>query len=141
MGNRAIADALEAGRRCVATMRENVSYIKGELPRVSLPDDLRARVAGACTDLTVAADRVSVALDEAGSRASRAANIGGLQLALIVASVHAETVKMHQVVLALRAAAATDRADCLSSVVVEESAANILRAFSQFRDAVGIHIH
>jgi hypothetical protein len=51
------------------------------------------------------------------------------------------TLILHQVVLALRAAAATDGAHWLSSVVVEESAANILRAFSQFRDAVGIHIH
>ena len=47
---------------------------------------------------------------------------------------------MHQVVLALRAAAATDRAYWLSSVLIEESAANILRAYSQFRDAVGIHM-
>ena len=141
MASKGIANALEAGRRCVATMRENASYITSELPRVSLPDDLRARVAAACTDLTAAADRVSGALDEAGSLASLAGTVGGIQLALIVASVHTETVKMHQVVLALQAAAATDGVHWLSSVVVEESAANILRAFSQFRDAVGIHIH
>ena len=122
-------------------MRENASCIRGELPRVALPDDLRARVAAACTDLAAAADRVSVALDEAGSLASRAADVGGMQLALIVASVHAETVKMHQVVLALRAAAANDGAHLLSSVLVEEATANILRSYSKFRDAVGVHIH
>ena len=136
-----IAGALRAGRRCVATMRDNASFIQSELPRVSLPDDLRARVAAACADLAAAADRVSGALDEAGSLASRAADVGGIQMAHIVALVHAETVKMHQVVLALRAAAATDEAHWLSSVLVEESTANILRAYSQFRDAVGIHIH
>jgi hypothetical protein len=141
MASRRIADALEAGRRCVETMRQNASYIEGELPRVSLPDDLRSRVAAACTDLAAAADRVSGALDEAGSLATLAADVGGIQLALIVASVHAETVKMHQVVLALRAAAATDGAHWLSNVLVEESAAKFLWAYSQFRDAVGIHIH
>ena len=135
-----MADALGAGRWCVTTMRDNASYIQSELPRVLLPDDLRARVAAACTDLAAAADRVSGALDEAGSLASRAADVGGIQLAHIVASVHAETVKMHPVVLALRAAAATDGAHLLSSVLVEESAANILRAYCQFRDAVGIHM-
>ena len=72
MGKRGIADALEGGRRCVATMRENASYIQNELPRVALPDHLRERVTAACTDLAAAADRVSAALDETGSLASRA---------------------------------------------------------------------
>ena len=140
MTMREIADALGAGRRCVAAMRDNAFHIQSELPRVFLPDDLRARVAAACTDLAAAADRVSGALDEAGSLVPRAANVGGIQLAHIVASVHAETMKMHKVVLALRTATATDGAHWLPSVLVEESAANILQAYSQFRDAVGIHM-
>jgi hypothetical protein len=138
MTNRGIQHALRAGRHCVATMRDNASYIQGELASVSLPDGVRARVVAACTDLADAADRASRVLDDIGSLSespSAAAKIRGTYLADVVVSVQAETVKMHEVVVALRDAAATDMAHAPGCVLVEESAANILQAFCQFRDA------
>lgn len=138
MTNRGIKHALRAGHRCLAAMRDNASYIQGELPSISLPDRLRARVGAACADLAGAADRAARVLDAAGSLAaspSAAEEIRGADLADVVESIHAEMAKMHEVVLALKGAAATDTAHGAAYVLVAESAVNILQAFSRFQDA------
>jgi len=121
-----------AARDCAMQMFQNATYIQGELPNVEMPDELRARTEHVCTELIgTKHDVISElsGLDEllgaqdsekdVRSRVNRIITWMGLDIGMV-----------HELVSALHSASKEDPDYAVAFMLVAESGANILKAFS-----------
>jgi hypothetical protein len=128
---------MSAARRCAFAMLENATYIQRELPRVTLDADLRAQAVRVCEqligtkhDILSEVDELDAVLAHGGSPEEIAK-----YRERIVRWLGEDVADLHELVLAVHAAEKRDPAFGTASVLITESAANIVRAFSDVKAA------
>ena len=121
-------------RACATEMLRNSSYIEGELDRVTMTDELRGVTKRMCHSLAAAGKAAigdlsgsndnSFSAQELAQRANDIVNLLSRDLS-----------GLHGLVIALRAESNMDLRFTLGSILVEESATNILHACNRAADA------
>lgn len=129
--------ALTAIRECAMAMLDNAQFIEGELPRVTLTAELKKQVADVCESLVgTKHDLIHEIFEFDELRGSGASEAKLVKCLDGMVGMIAEVVgQLHRVVMALRKASAADTGLTMASVLVMESATNILHAYEAVREA------
>jgi hypothetical protein len=132
-----LAPFVMATREFAMQMLANALYILGELPDVKMSDGLRARTREVCNSLiSTKHDLITELFDLDDLAASDATDPQlGERVERIVRWAREDLLKLHELVTALDAASKQDTTIALASVLVTESATNILNFFDPMRRA------
>lgn len=135
----AIETFLNAAGACAMSMLANGIYIEKELPAVAFPDGLQARTEHLCACLfaTEADIRKEIEeLEDALTALSGDESIQRVKILRIRKWLSEPIVEMHELVQELRAASDNDERYALATILIEESAANILYAYNAAADVL-----
>lgn len=126
-----------ATRECAVQMMSNACYMLNELPNVNMPPELLERTRAVCNELIgTKHDLITEIFDLDELLASDASDEKvGERVQRIVRWAHDDLVKMHGLVTALDELSKRDAQYSLASLLVVESATNLLNAFHQMRTA------
>ena len=127
-----------ATRECALQMLSNATYVLGEMPNVTMSDGLRERTRDACHALIgTKHDLITELFDLDDLVATEATDAQvGERVERIVRWACEDLRKLHEVATALdKASTMDDPGSVLASMLVMESAGNILRAYSPMRSA------
>lgn len=118
-------------------MRENAEYMKQELPRVDLPEGMRTKIEESCELLIGTQENALSAIkalenDRESSASASKQSARGEQL---LDQLFAPLADLHPTIETLQELSQQDSRFLLASVLVSESAANILRRFAQAKEA------
>jgi hypothetical protein len=118
-------------------MLGNASYIERELPNVSLPEPLRARLAELCGALIGTKHDIFTELGELDDMLVESAPDADIaaRVERIVRWLSDDLPAMHELVTALQAASDREPSYTAGCLLVTESAANILNAYALVRAA------
>ena len=140
MNSSAVQEALSAIRDCALTMLENASYVQRELPNVEVADPIRSQAAEVC-DAMVGTKHDIISelfeIDELLESDAKSTPIS-IRLTRCIRWLWEDISRLHQVVMALRADSQKNEKHTLATILVEESAANILSAFNRAKAAVDV---
>jgi len=138
MNESAIQVAMSEARACASTMLHASQYMKKELSGSSLASPLRMRIAGACDALAGTKHDIDTELEELGELLAGRADEAVLRRRLerIARWLREDVDRMHGLVTAFDAEPAQVPAVGLAFVLVAESAAGILKAYTAVQDAV-----
>ena len=140
MNVQAVHAMMTAAHNCAMEMLANASYIQKELPNVNMPDSLRAMTEKVCSGLIgTKFDIVSELseLDELLGAPESETRVIDLRVNRIVAWLQDDVRQMHELVTAFDSASKENSDYALAYMLVAESGANILRAFSATTEAAG----
>lgn len=121
-------EPMSAIRRAVGEIADNLAYIHQHLPEVEVEDNLRDQIQSTCQAFDN--DLYDVRSEIGNLSESRDASTAGL----INKILHSHTEAMHALVTRLYELADRDVKYAGASVLVGESAANILRAYIEIRN-------
>ena len=133
MDRSAVYDFVAQARNCALVMGDNANYIRIELPNVEMTTALRAQTELLCTSLLATQIEVMgelVALSDLPRSESPAA-VTRSRVRHIVQLCREEVGRVDDLVVALQTASDQDGAYALASVLVTESATNILNAVNR----------
>ena len=138
MNSSAVQEALSAIRDCALIMLENASYVQRELPNVVIADPLRSQTTEVCDAMVGTKHDIISELFEIGEllKSDAESALISSRLARSIRWLWEDILRLHGVVMALRADSQKDRNYTLALILVEESAANILNAFNRAKAAV-----
>ena len=124
-----------ATRECAVQMMSNACYMLNELPNVNMPPELLERTRGVCNELIgTKHDLITELFDLDELVASDASDEKvGERVQRIVRWAHDDLVKVHGIVSALDELSKRDVQYSLASLLVVESATNLLNEFHQMR--------
>jgi hypothetical protein len=126
------SEPIRALREAAATMADNAGFVLRELDRTPVPEDLRDRVRTVWRELADAAAGARVVLHRVPAGGGSGADTGALEAA--EARLGRGLLAADELVRALDDARG-DPSRALVAVLVTESAANVMTAFSRFRRA------
>ena len=138
MNVKAVRTMMTEAHNCAMEMLANASYIQKELPGVNMPNALRAMTEQVCSKLIgTNFDIVSELseLDELLGAPEPERRVIDTRVNRIVAWLQDDINQMHELVTALDSASTEDSAYALAYMLVAESGANILKAFSATTEA------
>ena len=127
-----------ATRECALQMLSNATYVLGELSNVKLSDGLRERTRDVCTALIgTKHDLITELFDLDDLVATEASDAQvGERVERIVRWASEDVRKLHEVATALdKASSLDDLQSVRASLLVMESAGNVLRAYQPMRTA------
>jgi hypothetical protein len=134
-----IRTLMTEARVCALVMLENASYVERELAHVHISDDLRSRACDVCSSLVGTKHDILSELGELNEILASPA-VDDLDVATrlerVVRWLSDDLPKMYELVAHLNAASEHDSQYTAASVLVTESAANILVAFNRVRSAL-----
>jgi hypothetical protein len=138
LNSSAVQEALSVIRNCALIMLENASYVQRELPNVVIADPLRSQTAELCEAMVGTKHDIISELFEIDEllKSDAEPTIISSRLARSIRWLWEDISRLDQVVMTLRADSQKDRNYTLALILVEESAANILNAFSRAKAAV-----
>jgi inactivated superfamily I helicase len=133
----AVHNILTKARNCVTVLLENATYVQGQLADVQMNSALHAQTEQVCAALIGTAHDI-------GSELFELDELLGPEHAVVIRSradrmvrwFQEDATRMHQLVLALKSARLHGQASEAAYVLVAESAANVLDAFSRTKAAV-----
>lgn len=133
-----LQDALQGLSDCTLVMQENATYVERELPNVRMSDENLARTRAVCQSLIAArgdVHRIYSELD--GSKIATAADRAALMETAYraLSRIHQSLLELAGLVPALDADVDKDAGSAAASILVVESAGNILRAYNQSKAA------
>ncbi len=135
----AVRAFMHKARDCAMEMFKNALYIQGELPKVEIPDALRATTKEVCSEMIGTKHDIISELaeleDVLGGRPT--AKKVAAKTNRIVAWLGDDIQQLHELVAALHAAQEQNESHSLGWVLVAESAANIVDAFGATMEAAG----
>jgi hypothetical protein len=119
-------------------MLENASYVQRELPNVIIDDPLRSQTAEVCDAMVGTKHDIFSELFEINELLESHAESAVIssRLARSIRWFWEDISSLHEVVMALRADSQKNQDHTLATILVEESAANILHAFNRAKAAV-----
>jgi len=125
---------LSETRTCAMQMMENATYIKKELPSLTMPDALRAQITATCDGLIgTKFDLISATFDILELMDSSPDNASlGRRMESIRGMIDEEKMAFHACVLSATDAIKTGDADALVSLLLTESGLNILTSAPKF---------
>jgi len=135
----AVRAVIAAARACAMAMLQNANFIQTELPKVEMPDALRARTEQVCSGLIgTKHDVVSelFELEELLGTQDTETDVG-TRVNRIVTWMGLDMVQLHELVSALHAATRENRDHGAAFALVAESGANIMSAFNTTAEAAG----
>ncbi len=140
MNSSAVQEALCAIRDCALIMLENASYVQRELPNVEVADPIRSQVVKVCDAMVGTKHDIMTELFEIDELLESDAESTPIpfRLTRCVRWLWEDISRLHEVVMALRANSRKNPNHTLATILVEESAANILRAFNRAKAAVDV---
>ncbi len=138
MNIQAVLEAISAFRSCALIMLENASYIQRELPNVEMRESLRSQTAEVCESMVGTKHDVISALFEIDDLLKSKTDQADVspRIDRVTRWLREDISKIHQVVMALREDSQQNKNHTLALVLVQESAANIMNAFSCAKAAV-----
>jgi 3-phosphoglycerate kinase len=138
MNSPAVQEALSTIRDCALTMLENVSYVQRELPNVEIADSLRSQTAEVCDAMVGTKHDIISELFEIYELLESDAELAVIssRLTRSIRWLWEDLSRLHQVVMALRADSQKNENHTSATILIEESAANILNAFNRAKAAV-----
>jgi hypothetical protein len=135
---KSLQDALQGLSDCTLVMQENAMYVERELPNVRMSDENLARTRAVCQSLIAARGdvyRIYSELD-GGTIATAADRAVLMETAYrAVSRIHQSLLELADLVPALDADVDKDVGSAAASILVVESAGNILRAYNQSKAA------
>jgi len=139
MNSRAVLEAVRAIGDCALIMLENASYIQRELANVEMREALRSQTSEVCESMVGTKHDVISELFEIDEilKSEKDWTAVSSRIDRVIRWLWEDISKMHQVVMALREDSQKNEKYTLSLVLVQESAANIIKAFSCAKAAVG----
>lgn len=137
-----VAAVMREAHACAMAMLENASYVERELANVALPVELAQRTRTTCasligtkhdivSELSELDDLLAVAPQDKAGHAERVERI--------VRWLADDIQELHALVMALRAASDADPAYGQGTLLVMESATNVLLAYNRVREAAARH--
>ena len=135
---KSLQDALQGLSDCTLVMQENAMYVERELPNVRMSDENLARTRAVCQSLIATRGdvyRIYSELD--GSTIATAADRAALMETAYraLSRIHQSLLGLADLVPALDADVDKDAGSAAASILVVESAGNILRAYNQSKAA------
>lgn len=135
MNGSAVHAVMTEAHNFAMVILESATFIQSELANVRMNDALRAQTEQVCTELVGTKHDIISELFEVeellGSGA--AASVIVSRMNRIVHWFQDDITRMHQLVTALQSASQQEPAFASASVLITESATNILNAFNRFR--------
>lgn len=133
----AVRAVMAAARGCAMEMIKNGSFIEGELPKVEMPDELRAMTERVCSELLGTKHDVISELSELdellGTKDSE--TDVGARVNQIVTWMGLDIMQVHELVSALHSASRENADYAAAFALVAESGANIMNAFGATAEA------
>jgi hypothetical protein len=133
-----LQDALQGLSDCTLAMQENALYVERELPNVRMSDENLARTRAVCQSLTAARGDVYRIYSELDGRTIATAEDRAVLLETAyraLSRIHQSLLELADLVPALDADVDKDVGSAAASILVVESAGNILRAYNQSKAA------
>lgn len=130
----AIHSFIAAVSQCALEMSQNASYIEGELQNVVMSENLRDLTQRLCTSLHATSEAAKNELDNWRNEPPNSQDLASRTNEL-TDLLFRNTSEMHGIVMALRSQSDLDRRFSLGSMLVGESASNILIACNTASDA------
>ena len=133
MNVNAVRAMMTEAHNCAMEMLANASFIEKELPKVNMPDSLRAMTEKVCSGLIGTKFDIVTELselDELLGAPDPEAHVISPRVNRIVAWLKADVDQMHELITALDANSKENPAHGLAYMLVAESATNILTAFN-----------
>ena len=126
-------------RRLSAVMLESALFIRQELSRIPLSDNLRAETEHLCKALTGTRHDIASELSEIDAQLAREPTASAATACVhrVLRWVREDIQRLHQLVMALDQATRRNPDYELAYALVAESASNILRAFDRAHAAAG----
>jgi flagellar biosynthesis/type III secretory pathway chaperone len=138
MNSSAVQEALSTIRDCAFIMLENASYVQRELPNVEMTDLLRSQTAEVCDAMVGTKHDIISELFEIDELLKSDAELAVISSRFnrSIRWLWEDLSKLDQLVMALRADSQKNKNHIGASILVEESAANILNVFNRAKAAV-----
>jgi len=130
---------LTAAGACAMSMLSNGMYIEKELPNVTFPDGLHARVQHLCGSLIGTHFDINTEIAEFGEALTESPQDYAavfVKTERILRWLSEPIVEMHELVQELRSASETDEQYILATILIEESATNVLNAYNAAADVL-----
>jgi hypothetical protein len=132
----AVRSAMFAAHACGVTLRDNAAYIQEELPNVSLTPERRAEIEAFCLN-AAKHDMLGEIFDIEEVLASSTPDSALIRsrVEVVISWLCADISRMDALVHSLQADCEVDPAYGLGSLLVTESATNVLDAFNRLKTA------
>jgi hypothetical protein len=132
----AVRSAMFAAHACGMTLRDNAAYIQEELPNVSLTPERRVEIEAFCLN-AAKHDMLGEIfhIEELLASPSPDSALICSRIEVVISWLWADISRMHVLVESLQADCEVDPVYGLGSLLVTESATNVLDAFNQLKTA------
>jgi hypothetical protein len=135
--NRELPAFLNSARECAMQMMANATYIKDHLHEVALPADMVPKIEAACESLMATKHDIlhEVVEIESLSEESDAAAIPSERVQRIMQWLFEPITELHEIIESLQLAAMRDHRHGPASLLLMESAFNVVNAFNAAGEA------